>query len=194
MAIHQGNSIFHWNYFIALESDLANLSRFVEFNTGNFRTFSIEIARLLQSACSEIDILAYQLCAHMEPGERVNRIDQYRPILRPGMPDLESTVVEIPRFGLTLTPWANWQSDNTPNWWTDHNKVKHRRSEHFEKANLKNLLNASAGLLLLIVCFYRLTTDIRLLDPPPQLFKLNREFVPVELILGCGAALVLREK
>ncbi len=191
MAIQQNDSIFHWNYFLALESDLSHLSRFVDFTEDNFDTYSIEIARLLQSACSEVDVLAYKLCLHLEPSKKASKINQYRSVLRRSISDLETTVVEIPRYGLSLTPWNNWQSDDTPDWWTDHNKVKHNRSEYFERANLKNVLNASAGLLILIICFYQLTTETRVLNPSPSLLIPDRNFAPIELILGCGTGLVL---
>jgi len=190
--IKQSESLLHWNYFIALEADLESLARFIEFVEQNFSTFSIEIARLLQSACSEVDVLAHQLCVHFEPSTKAESIDQYRSILRREIPELESTIVQVPRYGLSLTPWSNWQSNGTPSWWSDHNKVKHRRSEYFGRANLKNVLNASAGLLLLIVCFYRLKTNVKFLDPPPSLFTPDRSFAAVELIFGKGAALCIR--
>ena len=190
--IKQSNSLIHWNYFLALEADLERLSRFIEFVEQNFSTFSIEIARLLQSACSEVDVLAHQLCVHYEHSTKADSIDEYRGVLRREIPELESTIVEVPRYGLSLTPWSNWQSEDTPIWWSDHNKVKHGRSDHFDLANLQNVLNASAGLLLLTVCFYRLTPDVKLLDPRPSLFIPDRSFAPIELILGKGAALLVR--
>jgi len=192
--IKQSGSLLHWNYFLALEADLERLARFIEFVEQNFRTFSVEIARLLQSACSEVDALAHELCVHFDPNTKAEAIDQYRCVLRKGIPELESTTVQVPRYGLSLTPWTNWQSDYTPNWWSDHNKVKHHRSEYFDRANVENLLNASAGLLLMTVCFYRLTTDVELLEPPPTLLKPERTFAPIELILGVGAALIVRPK
>ena len=190
--IKQGASLSHWNYFLALEADLERLARFIEFEERNFGTFSLEIARLFQSACSEVDVLARQLCVHFEPGTKAKSINRYCSVLRPGIPELESTIVEVPRYGLSFTPWSNWQSEVTPIWWSDHNKVKHDRSDHFGHANLKNVLNASAGLLLLTVCFYRLTTDVQLLHPPPSLFIPDQSFAPIGLILGKGAALMVR--
>ena len=53
-------SLQHWNYFLALESDLGKLARFVEPTEANFRTFSLEIVRLFLAACSEIDVVAKQ--------------------------------------------------------------------------------------------------------------------------------------
>jgi len=187
--IKQSDSLLHWNYFLALEADVERLARYVELVEQNFSTFSIEIGRLLQSACSEVDVLAHQLCVHFDPNTNAEKMDEYRCILRRQTPELETTIVQVPRYGLSLTPWSNWQSDRTPNWWSDHNKVKHRRTENFGRANIKNLLNASAGSLLLTVCFYRLTTDVKFLDPPPTLFKPERSFAPIELVLGRGAVL-----
>ena len=34
------------------------------------------------------------------------------------------------------------------------NKVKHHRAEHFKQANLKNVLNATAALLVLLALYY----------------------------------------
>ena len=188
MTIEESGSLLHWNYFLALEADLERLARFVEFTNENFGTYSIEIARLLQSACSEVDVLAHKLCKHLDSGTRARNIGPYRPLLRRGIPSLEVTVVQVPRYGLTLTPWTNWQSDRTPGWWSDHNKVKHRRSDYFPLANLENVLNASAGLLLLTVCFYRLTANVFSIEPAPSLLKPDELFAPIVIIAG-GPAL-----
>jgi hypothetical protein len=62
----------------------------------------------------------------------------------------------MPRFGMAFRPWSNWLAPNTPpDWWTANNKLRHRRAEHFKQANHKNVLNAGAGLLLLLILFYR---------------------------------------
>jgi len=45
----------HWQYFIAIESDLENTARYVEVAEDNFGTYSVEYSRILLSASSEID-------------------------------------------------------------------------------------------------------------------------------------------
>jgi hypothetical protein len=52
----------HWAYFIAIERDLAELSRYVEFDERNFKCFSIEIVKLLLSASAEVAVVCKQLC------------------------------------------------------------------------------------------------------------------------------------
>ena len=100
--IRQSDSFLHWNYFLSLESDLAYLARFVELTEQNFRTSSIEIAGLLQSACSEVDVLSRQLCEHFNPTAKADSIDQYRSVLRREIPEIESSIVLVPRYGLHL--------------------------------------------------------------------------------------------
>lgn len=55
-------SLHYWQYFAALDSDLLRISRYVEFASPNMDTYSIEFARLILSAGSEIDVLAKVLC------------------------------------------------------------------------------------------------------------------------------------
>jgi hypothetical protein len=191
MVIRQSESLLHWNYFVALEQDIVNLSRFVEFEERNFRTYSIEMVRLLLIACSETDSLARQLCDYFEPAAEANRMDEYRAILRPLLTRLENGVVEIPRYGLTLKPWVNWSENHSPDWWTEHQGVKHRRNEDFGHANLANTLNAAAGLLLLAICFYHNLTRNRVLAPPPQLFRPGIDFGATCATAGIGVVFQL---
>ena len=58
MAITERESLSYWNYFLALEADLERLSRFVEFTSVNFQTYSLEMARLLLTGASEVDVVA----------------------------------------------------------------------------------------------------------------------------------------
>jgi len=47
MGIQQRKSLNHWNYFLAIESDLEAVSRYIEPCKANFKTYSIEQARIL---------------------------------------------------------------------------------------------------------------------------------------------------
>src|SRR5262245_9042145 len=67
-----------WNYFIALESDLAQVSRYVEFCKPNLGVFSVELAHLLLSAVSEVDVMAKCLCRLIRATGKLGNIDDYR--------------------------------------------------------------------------------------------------------------------
>ena len=192
MAIREETSLLHWNYFLALEADVERMARFVEFSRYNFGTYSIEIAHLLLAAASEVDVVAKQLCSLVDAAANPGNIEQYRTTLRRHLPEIENSLVTIPRYGLTLEPWSNWRSDETPDWWRDHNKVKHQRGEHFPLANLQNVLNAMAGLFLLVLYYYRSVIVGRRIEPPPSLFTPAPELASVCPSVGGRMALFFK--
>lgn len=88
----------HWNYFLAIEEDLRNISRFIEFSEENLNTYSIELAHILLSASSEIDVILKQLCHLLEPAIKVDNIDKYRAIVKEKLPLLINEEIKINRF------------------------------------------------------------------------------------------------
>ncbi len=61
---------------------------------------------------------------------------------------------------MSSTPWSNWNSDDeNPLWWRANNKIKHQRTDHFKKANLKNAFNALGALLIVNFYFYKLEKE-----------------------------------
>lgn len=194
MAIREGANLLHWEYFLALETDVERMARFVEFSGNNFGTYSIEIAHLLLAAASEVDVVAKQLCYLIDAEANPRNIEQYRAILRWSLPQLEDSLVTIPRYGLNLYPWRNWKRGEIPDWWRDHNKVKHQRGEYFQRANLENLLNAMGGLFLLVLHYYRLVINGRRIEPPPALFTPTPDLATVCPTVGGRMALFFKEE
>ena len=129
---------------------------------------------------SDVDVVAKQLCPIVNGSSSATNIEQYRTVLRPCLPEMENSIVTIPRYDLDLQPWCTWRDDETPDWWRAHKMVKHQRGEHFALANLENVLNAMAGLFLLVLYYYRGVIDGRRIEPPPNLFT-----PPAELALIC---------
>jgi len=153
--IEQKTSLVHWNYFLSLEKDIEMLSRYIEFDERNFDTFSIELAHILLAASSEIDVVLKLICKLFEPSKSPKSINSYRQIITRDIKNFANDKVSITRYGLTLEPWVNWIENKNPYWWQSYNKVKHERNYHFSEANLKNSLNAMAGLLVCIFHYYR---------------------------------------
>src|SRR6476659_8836515 len=52
----------HWTFFETIDEDLNQYSRYLEFHESNFSAFSINLARLYLSICSEVDVVAKLLC------------------------------------------------------------------------------------------------------------------------------------
>ena len=159
----------HWEYFLALEADLMTCARFVEPATENFDTYSLEFARLLLSCSSEIDVVAKMLCGELDSATSVGNINQYRELITQHRPRFAEFEINVPRFGLSFTPWHDWSSSVNPAWWRSYNNVKHERNVNFQQANLKNTLEAMCALLAMLLYYYDSTESIESPEPPPRL-------------------------
>src|SRR5689334_22322111 len=71
----------YWEYFLTLDSDLETIARYVQFDSKNFKTYSIEFVRLLLATCSEVDVVAKLLCEIIAPNKSAENINQYRSII-----------------------------------------------------------------------------------------------------------------
>lgn len=176
MVIHQTKSLLHYNYFIALDADVENLSRFIEFNPDNFPAYSIEMAHLMLAAAAEVDVVAKLICKKVNPKSKAENIIQYEGVIKKAFPQLCEIKVLMPRYSLTLEPWINWKSNEKPEWWDYYNKVKHERDKYFKQANLKNTLNAVAGLFVTLLYFYKYEANNGMLIPTPRLFRIEEKY------------------
>lgn len=168
----------HWSYLLAIEQDLVQLSRFVDFDEKNFGCFSIEIARLLMAAGAETDVVCKQLCMKHNPNSKASTIGAYKTALLAHFPRLPQFIVTMPRHGLSLKPWSNWsktKNGEAPLWWTAYNKIKHHRHTDFHQGNLKNALNAVAGLFVMAIHLYEEKATEGLLAPNPALLRVSQE-------------------
>ena len=177
MVITERGSLIHWNYFLTLDADAAKFSRYVEFSGSNFATYSIELARILMAASSEVDAVAKLLCKKIDSSKDAENIIHYREIIMGAFPRVASFLVSIPRFGLTFIPWQNWASGKSPDWWQDYNSVKHERNVNFNRANLSNVLNSIAALYVLLLYYYKEEADDGLLHPNPSMYFVTDDIV-----------------
>jgi hypothetical protein len=184
MGIQEMQVPLHWNYFLALEEDLLRLSRFVEFIEANFACYSIDMARIILTATSEVDVVSKLLCKSINENSNAGRINQYRNEINAHYTEIKKFKVRIPRYGLELEPWTNWANNRTPYWWTDYNKIKHQRNSHFDKANLKNTLNSVAGLFILLLYLYKEQAENAILAPTPTIFTVNDKYYRATEISG----------
>jgi hypothetical protein len=173
MAISRTSTLIHWNYFLALEEDLDSLARYVDLSGQNDNTFSIEIARLFLSASAEVDVVLKQLAVKHNTTSTASSINAYFSEINQHCPDFTGFTVLVPRYGLTLTPWTSWTASTPPFWWQDHNKVKHHRHNHFDKATLKNCLNSMAALFISIIHLYSSEAAQGELLSLPRLFNVG---------------------
>lgn len=165
--------LHYWQYFVALEADLAATTRFVEPTSANMACYSIEFARILLAAGSEVDVLCKVLCQeHQLPVSPVN-IHGYRAAITARFPNFTKLEIQLPRYSLIRLPWQQWDQNKNPNWWRSYNDVKHERHGHFASANLGNAIDAVAGLFTLVSYLYEKELRARTAQPWPQMLTLD---------------------
>jgi hypothetical protein len=159
---------------MSLENDLQNLKNFVELDDKNFDTFSMEIFKLLQLSCSEIDSVCRVLCNQIDQSKDFHdettysgKINLYRETIITKFPKLPTTQIIIPGPSSPVKPWEDWIKKNSPYWWVGYNKSKHYRHSSYEQANLKNMLMSMAGLMILILYLYRSVSGQKKDNPSP---------------------------
>lgn len=175
----------HWNLLTVLESDLEIASRYIEFNSNNFSTYSTELSKLLLSSCSEIDVVMKEICEKISPAAKRRSINQWADIVNNNkeLSAILGEEVTIDRFNLSFVPFKNWTSDDSPFWWKSYNKVKHERVNNFNKASLKNTLYAYSGLILSVFYLEKIRNPelnnkqlMEKLQPTTKLLKLNPSY------------------
>jgi hypothetical protein len=190
----------NWNFFLALEKTLEEISRYIEFTEGNFPTYSIELARLLLAAGSEFDVIAKQLCKLINPKSTAGNIIEYYKEITPRFEKMTNEVVYVPRYDLNFQPLMNWKENSSPNWWRSYNNVKHERNNCYSEASLQNTLNALGALYVLLFYYYaenflknnprmQINDVFRKLQPETTLLRLEEEYYPKVLGLRRGKLL-----
>jgi hypothetical protein len=168
----------HWHYFLALDNELTTIARYVELAPRNYGTYSVEMARLYLAAASEVDVVGKVLCKKVAPAEKRDNIGDLRKVITTNFPKLYGAEIVLPRYGITLVPWLEWNSgDRNPEWWKNYTDVKHHRYDYYHQANLENTLNAMAGLFVLVIYLHSSDVERIELEPWPQVLSVKNETV-----------------
>lgn len=167
----------YWNYFLELEHEFAETSRYVSFEKSNSNTYSREFLKLLQAICSEIDVVGKEIASIVDPtfnsnGKQTIKNWGYALQKQFHLKDYTACFLE----DLSLDPWKDWEYEARPSkagavnlavvggkptisWWKDYNSVKHQRTaivegtSNFAKANLGNVILALAALFIMETVF-----------------------------------------
>jgi hypothetical protein len=174
----------HWTFFETIDEDLHAYSRYLEFHERNFGAFSINLARLYLSICSEIDVLAKAICKRDIPASNPWDISDWRKLIIARYPLFPYFWVNVKQV-CTIQPWEEWitTKDKNPFWWGDYNDVKHHRDEFFYKANLENVLCSAAGLLVMLTYWYGAQVQNRQLRPRFRTLELH-PYLDMQIVTG----------
>ncbi len=169
----------HWQYFVALCTDLEQAARYVEVSTDNYSTYSTEFSRLYLAAGSEVDVVAKLLCRQIDPSVKLDGINSYRTTILKKYPNMPSVEVILPRYEISICPWQDWRKGANPDWWRAYNDVKHERDKHYKAANLENTISAVAGLLVVVGYLYSNELLKFQLLPQPDFMRFDSKYTKV---------------
>lgn len=171
-----------WNYFLMLESDLDNTSRYIEPKEQE-NVYSFEFAKLLILACTEVESVFRKICQQIDKTQPANNIIDYREIIMGKFPKIIDATVCISRLGSNIEPFKEWEKEEpkSPSWWRAYNKVKHNRDSNFTEATYMNAVTALSALYILIFYLAAITN----LDFPNYTGKyIKSEYEKVLLTYG----------
>jgi len=101
----------HWSFFEAIDADLHEYSRYLEFDERNFTAYSVNLVRLYLSICSEIDVVLKMLCKQLgEPTQRGSDINHYRAVITQKYPNFGNVRVLIHPMNRPVWPWIEWKT------------------------------------------------------------------------------------
>jgi hypothetical protein len=137
--------------FLVLQADLLKLFEFVEPSDESRKAHSYRIHELLMRTCLEVEanfdaILRENICTAES---------FYMPIYRKinVTHHLSSYKVSLPiwqREAWEMRPFADWEANKSPEWYTVCNPGNYARRDGFHPANLEQLISAFAGLLVVL--------------------------------------------
>lgn len=137
----------YYKFFFSLEDKFFQISKFVEINNDNYKTYSSEISIAFMSACAEFEVVAKALCVLCDSSFRKNaNILRIAACLTIHFPSIFTETVELSYFKIKMVPLSNLAPTNSPKWWKAYNSLKHDRSNSYSEANIENLLLALASL------------------------------------------------
>lgn len=161
-----------WNHYLALESDFIKVERYISFENDNFECYSVEFIKQYLAICSEVDVICKIYCEVLDSTSQAKDILDYGFEILGRVPNIKNAVVKCGK--LEVEPLSNWSTNIhnhrdgndslniVPDWWRMYNKVKHQRvmldssgKPYYKQANLKNTLNALAGLFVLCMNCYK---------------------------------------
>ena len=143
-----------WNYYLTLEQDLSNTSKYVE-PSSQETVFSFEFAKIIILANTEVETTFKSICKHIT-GEEKGSIADYKDVILKKYPLIVTAETTISRYGKTIKPFEGWDKGKLP-WWDAYQHIKHGRGSHFSEANYINAAYSLAALYILILYLSKIT-------------------------------------
>lgn len=144
-----------WSFFLSLESDLIDTSKYVHFSQENFGTFSSQYSKIILASASEFESVSKKFIRSLYPDKNPSNIGDIKESLLTKFPKIHKNIVTIASYRIEVKPFLNWANEGRLGWWDAYTNIKHDRNKNFKEANLQNALSSLSALLVLNVYYYR---------------------------------------
>lgn len=174
-----------WSNYMQIEKELIDTFKYVDLSIDNYKTYSTKFLKIFLQIGSEIDICFKEYLKLISPNSSANKINEYKNEL--SNLDLnffnEETIIKPIDF--LIKPWNNLANNDSVEWWTAYNKVKHQRNDmitidginqlSYKFANLENVITSMSGLYILLMNIYAKIKNNYEESPVPNsvLFKMT---------------------
>lgn len=146
-----------WHYYSIVEKDLANTSQYVE-PRGQENVYSLEFAKILILACTEVESLFKILCSEITGNSVSANMASYKSSILGKYPRIVDAMVSVSRLGISIKPFGTWNSGKLI-WWDAYQKVKHDRGTCFSEATYMNATYAVAAMHILLLYLSKITNS-----------------------------------
>lgn len=152
--------------YLLIENDLKEIFKYIDPNDTNLDTFSIKNYELLLRACTEFEtnakliLFANKYPRSIIPNPKLCINDYFRINAIAKLNEYKVHLNFWTPNNKTLSPFSNWNTItyNSLTWYKAYNNVKHHRSTYFHEANLENVINAVAGVFIILYAQFNIFT------------------------------------
>jgi hypothetical protein len=173
-----------WKYFLSLERDFIKTLQYVELDEGNFGCFSIEYSKLLLLIGTEFEAVSKKLLKGVSYKDKVGNIGGIKEGLLKSFPNFKENQVCITGTEYSFVPFKEWKPEKSIEWWKCYCELKHNRISAFDKANMKNVLEGLASLLIVNIYYYHHIKNYDELILENNFLETNGVIVPIFNTVG----------
>jgi len=158
---------------------LTDVFRIVEPHPSNLEVFGHELRHLLILACTEVEsamkavLVANGISPRPDKKGRRRRdydvVDFLRLVEPMRLDERALSLIGFAEFP-RLVPFGGCRGGAIPQWWKDHNKVKHDRENDLPRATMRNVLDALAAVVALVAAQFGSLASMNawMIAPPDQ--------------------------
>jgi hypothetical protein len=143
-----------WRAYKLIEKDLLRLFEYIEPRDDNIAVYSHRTYELLLRASTEFETNCKRILevnGYSKRGDLNIREDYSRINRSSRLAEYSVSLVEWYPEPIVLKPFNEWSRGYRPlTWYRSYNDVKHDRNSNFRRASLDNVLNAIAGLYVVL--------------------------------------------